>query len=75
MKSLTDEQTSVLHRLAREPGEGVLTTRWIAEACGHYDNNHDTRRRLLSLARRGLVLKLDRSYWKITPAGRAALTS
>lgn len=71
-------QLAILRRMAEGTG-GPIATHWMDRAAGCPGDTAGTRRRLQTLARRGLVegVEAGRSgvvrWWKITDAGRAAV--
>lgn len=74
MSGLTMAQREILQALANEPGDGDMCAEWIAEQCGHFYDTPWASGRLPALVRRALVQRLSKGWYRITPAGRAALS-
>lgn len=55
-------------------GEGWATAVWIAESCDHFFETEWASSRLLTLIKNGLVERGARGLYRITDAGRAALS-
>ena len=70
---LNDDQRAILTYMNRWPGEPQYT-QWIAEGCGHSYDTPWASGRLPGLAKRGLVEKTIPGCWRITDAGREALS-
>lgn len=70
---LPPDQATILRRAADEPGDGWLTAVWIAESCGHAYDTPWAASKLPGLAKRGLMERGGRGWWRITEAGRQAL--
>lgn len=71
---LTADQRKILTSLASEKGDGWCTAAWIAEDNDHWFDTPWASGKLPGLVKRGFVEKGARGWYRITPAGRAALT-
>ena len=76
---LTDDQRQILGEMAnlrKYPADNPWAcANWIAEGCRHHYDTPWASARLPGLAKRGLIERGDRGWWKITAAGRAALSA
>jgi DNA-binding PadR family transcriptional regulator len=73
---LTEAQQAILTDLAhpvRYGEDGYATAQWIAESCGHFYDTPWVSSKLPGLFNRGFIEKGGRGYYRITPAGHAAL--
>jgi hypothetical protein len=73
---LTDRRVQVLISLRDRvpPGtSGWSTSNWVAESCGHFYDSQWAGSQMPALVKAGYVEKGERGWYRITPAGIAAL--
>lgn len=73
---LTEDQRAILSYMGGPTvkfGDPYVCASWIAESCGHYYDTPWASAKLPALVKRGLVVRGQRGWYAITPAGRAAL--
>lgn len=71
-EKLTPDQRQILTYMATTKDPHVCAN-WIAESCDHFYDTQWASSKLPGLIKRGFVDRLDRGWYAITPAGRAAI--